>query len=244
MNNIPPNIQKRNEFGLLENIDYKFNEQGFVDWKSMVNSEFLYVNSDPKRRAKLEEKYGKKYDEIDPIKDNVEDTDLIIMLGGLRQLLRIRGFTNVSYWIKESNENYASVTCSIDFISSFESEGNEQSYSENACAHQGNTTNFAKNYLLEIASNRALARCIRAYLGIQIVSKEELQGYNTFEEETPKSNSIISPTDMLSKLLKDKNISFGDAIKGVKGTENCKSIEDLNKSTIFLLIGKIKAENK
>lgn len=234
-------VIERDENGLIKGINYKFNDQGFIDWRSMVSPEFLYVNPDTKRRDKLEKKYNKKYEEIDPILDNVEDVDLIIMLGGLKQILRIKGFTNVNFWIKEANKNFAAVSCTIDFLPSYESEGKELSYSENACAHQGNTMSFAKNYLLEIATNRALARCIRNACGINIVSREEMQGSNSLEEEQPKSSSqLLQPAEILSKLLKDKNISFNDAIKGIKGNETWKEIKDIPNATIFSIIGKLK----
>ena len=34
-----------------------------VDWKSQIPAKFLYVNNDPKKRTKIEEKYGKKTEE-------------------------------------------------------------------------------------------------------------------------------------------------------------------------------------
>jgi len=243
MNNIPTNIPKRNEFGLLENIDYKFNDQGFIDWKAMISPEFLYVNPDQKRRKKIEEKYGKPYADIKPIEDNIDDADLIIMLGGLKQILRIKGFTNVSYWIKEANENFAAVTCTIDFLPSYESENKEVSYSENACAHNGNTMNFAKDYLLEIATNRSLARCIRNACNINIVSREEIQGSN-FEEES-KSISTPSPIELLTKKLNEKSLTFDYLKKNYpKFNKEWTEIKSIGNSEIFAILGWINLSNK
>ena len=39
-----PDLYKRNEHGLLENAKYEFNEDGSVDWRAMIKSEFLYPN--------------------------------------------------------------------------------------------------------------------------------------------------------------------------------------------------------
>lgn len=242
MNNTPKINTERNKYGLLE-IDYKFNEHGFIDWRGMVSPEFLYVNPDQKRRAKIESKYKKKYEEIDPISDNVEDVDLIIMLGGLKQILKMKGFTSVNYVIKESTESYASVTCSITFLPSYESNYQPLVYSENACATLNNTNSFAKNYLLEIASNRALARCIRSCCNINIVSREELGGNQQEDEKLLQSNSL-QPHTILSNLLKDKNISFKELIKDESDKDKWKDINDIPKMAVFKLIGKIKTQLK
>lgn len=239
MNNTLKTVS-RDENGLIKDIKYSFDDRGMVSWKDMVSPEFLYVNSDIKRRKKIEEKYNKPYSEIDPIIDNVEDQDLIIMLGGLKQLLRIRGFSEVSYSIKESNENYASVNCNIEFIPNFESEGKVQVYSENACAHPANTTNFAKNYLLEIATNRALARCIRNYLNINIVSKEELGSSNDVQEDN--KISAPNPSEKLQKILNSKKISFESLKADYKPeSDNWNTLDDIPKVKLFAIIGKLQS---
>ena len=67
-----PDIYKRNEHGLLENIDYTFNEDGSVDWRSMVKDEFLYPN-----KGWFEARKKDVPKSIDGLKDN----HLLIMLG-------------------------------------------------------------------------------------------------------------------------------------------------------------------
>ena len=39
-------IFKRNEFGLIEGIEYQFNEDGSVNWRAMIKPEHLYPNKD------------------------------------------------------------------------------------------------------------------------------------------------------------------------------------------------------
>jgi len=75
--NKPPTIVKRNEYGLLEdkNINYIFNEDGSVNWRKMIKPEFLVANRD-------------RTDETDISK--LEDNELIILLGGLKDLANIR----------------------------------------------------------------------------------------------------------------------------------------------------------
>lgn len=239
MNNIKE--IKRNDKGLIEGLSYKIDETGMIDWKSMIPSEFLYVNPDLKRREKLEKKYNKNYNDIDPILDNVEDSDLIMMLGATKYLLRIRGFSKVSVPPVVSNDNYASVHCTIDFIPNFESEGRPISYSENACAHPGNTNGFGQKYLLEMATNRALARCVRNFLNINIVSKEEL-GSNNIEEE---ENKIITPNPY--KILEDLMVSKKTSIEDLNKKFNSKDsdtkwskVSDIPKLKMFQIIGEMK----
>ena len=35
---------KRNEFGLLEGVNYEYNEDGSVNWRAMIAPEHLYPN--------------------------------------------------------------------------------------------------------------------------------------------------------------------------------------------------------
>src|SRR5690242_1300655 len=107
---------KRLPNGLIEGIEYSKDSNGYINWKSLIPSEFLYVNPNLKLRDKIEKKYNKPYSEINPIQDKVEDVDLIILLGGIKYLLKLRGFKEVNYTVNASTENYASVTCSIKFI--------------------------------------------------------------------------------------------------------------------------------
>src|ERR1041384_2064294 len=235
---------ERDENGLVKGIKYIFDDNGQISWKHMIPAEFLYVNPDLKRREKLEKKYCKPYNEIKPIEDNVEDVDLIQLLGATKFLLKLKGYESVEYNIKEANENYCAVNCVIKFAPSYESEGKSIIFSENACAHIGNTNGFGQKYLLEMATNRSLARCVRNALGINIVSKEEISGANNFEEEQPKSTKDM-PVNILSKLLKDKNITF-DKLKQMyeKDSKDWKELSDIPPVLVFTMIGRIKAENK
>ena len=43
-NNIPPTEFIRNKYGLLNNVNYVFDESGRVNWRKMVAPEFLVPN--------------------------------------------------------------------------------------------------------------------------------------------------------------------------------------------------------
>ena len=43
-NSLGPNLFKRDKNGLLTNIQYDFNEDGSVNWRSMIKEEYLFPN--------------------------------------------------------------------------------------------------------------------------------------------------------------------------------------------------------
>jgi hypothetical protein len=235
---IPPKVLKRNSYGLLEGFPYLYQEDGNINWKGIVDPKFLYVNSDTRRRSKLETKYNKKFEEIDIIKDKVEDVDLVIKLGGIKSLLRIRGYESVFYTISNSDQSYAAVKCSIDFIANFESENRPINFCDNACATPENANGFGSKYLLEIATNRSFCRCVRNFLNINIVSQDELGGdTNEFNKENTPSDDFI----ILKRLMEQHGITFEKIkeklIKEGKnpGAENYNSINDIPRFKVLEL---------
>lgn len=226
--------------GLIKGFNYVFDENGKINWRLMVPIEYLYVN--PSNKAKMEKKYGKPYDSLNPVGDKIEDIDLVITLGGLKYLLKIHRYKSVKFNIKESGEDYASVNCEILFCGNYDSLGQDILYSENACAHSGNTTNFAKQYLLEMATNRAFARCIRSYLNINIVSREELGSADIQEE--PKNNNLGKQISLLEELMDKKKVSFKiieDKLRqSEKWNDKYKSVKDLPPEIIFEYLTRLK----
>ena len=90
-----PDVYKRNGHGLLENAEYIFNEDGSVNWRKMVGKHYLVPN---KQRT----------NETDV--SSLEDRDLLILLGGIKELAQIRGFINVSYNVVTSIRSEANPT--------------------------------------------------------------------------------------------------------------------------------------
>jgi len=232
------------ESGLIKGIQYKFTEEGLVDWRAMVPSKYLYVNPSPKIREKIEKKYGKTYTELDLEKDNIEDSDLVILLAGIKYLLRLRQFSSVQYNVVETNQEFAAVNCIIKFAPNYESFNKEIIFSDNACASIANTNGFGNNYLLEMATNRALARCVRVYLGINIVSREELS--STPEQVVEKQSILSSSTQikLLQDLLDAKKVTWKHLQERMKMDgkfdESYTSIDKLPKDLIFEYIGRLK----
>ena len=96
-NNEGPAKFKRNEHGLLENIPYHFNEDGSVNWRAMIKNEHLFPNKSWFEMRKLSMPTS-----IDGLKDN----QLLIKLGGIKELARLSGFSNVSYIMEKCDHDH------------------------------------------------------------------------------------------------------------------------------------------
>ena len=228
--NKPDKLITRNKYGLLEadNINYIFNDDQTINWRAMVKSQYLVPN-----RQKTQETDVSK----------LEDKDLLILLGGIKELAQIRGFTDVSYKVVAASENYFATSCKITWIPNYETEGRTVSFEALADATINNTKNFARFFLAAIAENRAFVRCVRNFLKINIVSQEELGDAKLLYESAPENPT--SPYSLLEKIMKEKNISL-DILKKklleekIENADAIRSVNDIPKVKIFELIDRIK----
>jgi hypothetical protein len=228
----PPNIITRNKYGLLENnnINYVYNEDGTINWRKMVKPEYLVSN-----RQKTQETDISK----------LEDKDLLILLGGIKELAQIRGYTSVQYNVVAATETYFATSCRITWTPNYETNGNVVSFESLADATCNNTKSFARFFLAAIAENRAFVRCVRNFLKINIVSQEELGDAKILEDSVNSQENLTSPQSLLEKVMKEKDINFNKLKKKLvkenfTGAENFNSITDIPKVKIFELIDRIK----
>lgn len=229
---------KRLENGLVEGIDYKY-ENGRINWRAMVPKEFLYINVQHKDR--LEKRLNKKFEDITV--EEVDDKELILLLGGIRYLMELRGINSLYSSIFSASQDYAAVNCQIEFIPNLENPTG-LTYSDNACAHLNNTRNFAQQYLIEMASNRAMCRVVRAALRISVVSKEELlEGLD--ESNGNSDQNSFGPYQTIERLMSEKKKTFEDLKEKLitSGDEEANSytkLKDIPPAKIFKLIEKLK----
>ena len=227
----------RGTTGLLESpsVDYVFNEDGSVNWRKMVRKEYLVPN---KQRTS----------ETDV--SLLEDRDLLILLGGIKELAQIRGFSQVSYNVVSANQEYFATSCSIKWLPNYETNNEPVSFSALADAHVDNTYSFASNFLAATAENRAFVRCVRNFLKINVVGQEEMGGGSTksstaTHKKAAESKAGSNPSQLLEKIMESKNISF-DSIKSkliqedFVGAVDIQAIDDIPKSKTFELIGRLK----
>lgn len=240
-------LYKRDEDNMLENVDYVYNKDGSVDWRAMIPQEFLYI------RKEWFEKFGK------PIPDSPEglkDSQLAIMLGGIKYLAKIRGFESVKFDTKKEGTNYVTSKCSIEWLPNYETDHRRVMFEDYANATGDNVNGFGLKFLEAIACNRAFVRCVRNFLGIHIVGVDELDSSEEKNEPAPAkaTNDSFGPSAKLQELVADK---FGDDFESFKETtlrewwknetyqnkdaKNWKSFEDIPAAEARKLIKLVKS---
>jgi len=229
---IPPNIITRNKYGLNDdtNLNYIFNDDGTINWRKMVKTEHLVPN-----RQKTQETDVSK----------LQDKDLLILLGGIKELAQIRGYTRVEYNVVSATESYFATSCRITWIPNYETDNKEIVFEALADATCNNTKSFARFFLAAIAENRAFVRCVRNFLKINIVSQEELGDAKLLDEAVSIQENPTSPHVLLEKVMKDRSVTF-EVLKNklikekFDNAENLNVINDIPKVKIFELIDRIK----
>jgi hypothetical protein len=224
--------------GLLKGVDYKFTDEGLIDWRKMLSDKWLYPN--PSKNLSTQDV------------SKLKDTDLCILLGGIKELAQIRGYTNIKYDVTCPSPDYVIANCTITWVPNFETEDKEVSFSSLGDASPNNTDNFARQYLAPIAENRAFVRCVRNFLRINIVAQDELAKRfkdGNFQVSTPQQAEVASPTALLEKLMKEKGVDF-QRVKNrlvrqkYKDADKIESIKEIPALKIFELIedlNKVKA---
>ena len=205
-----PDIYKRDEHGLLKNIKYVFNEDGSVDWRSMIKPEFLYPNKGW---------FDMRNQQVPTTIEGLKDNQLLVMLGGIKDLLRLRGYKHLSFEVENVSDGYVTANCNISFIGNYENEMSDIVYQDCANATIENTNAFCEKFLETIACNRALVRCVRNFLNIHIVGADEIDKSDTIptgSSTQTASSTPITPSGLLEKILRDKhNVESFDDFKDI-----------------------------
>jgi hypothetical protein len=228
--------------GLLECVDYTFNQDNTINWRAMINKDYLVPNRDAFKNQK-----DINLKEVDVL--TLTDNQLLILLAGIKELAQIRGYKNVSYDVIQAQPDYVAVKCTIDWIPNYETSMESVSFSALADAHLDNTKDFAKNFLMAIAENRAFIRAVRSFLKINIVGNDEMGKTTHIDSEVEPNTSITQPVALLEKTMEEYNISFEQikerAIqKKMEGSETWSSIKDISPLSMFTIISGIKNKNK
>ena len=231
----------RDEKGLLSNKNYEFTEDGLVNWRKMINAKYLVPNLS---------KFPSGTENKDLNVQELDDSQLLILLGGIKELANIRGYSKVEYKVFNCTQNHVAVSCKITWLPNFETSNNYVEFESLADAHLDNTKSFAKDFLMAIAENRAFVRAVRNFLRINILGSDELgdtKNQTVVHTESGTENAIAAshPANVLKEAMSKANISF-DKIKetmvkeGVENAETWNGISDIPHKMIFSLIQRIK----
>ena len=178
----------------------------------------------------------------------LNDNQLIILLGGIKELAQIRGYTDLRYDVHSPSSDYVVATCSITWMPNYETENQSVTFSAIGDASPNNTKSFAKYFLGPIAENRAFVRCVRNFLKINIVSQEEL-GDSKLSSQPAMLENTSDPKYLLKNVMKEKGVNFEVVKKKLMkesfdNAETFSSIDDIPKSKIFELIERLKKVKK
>lgn len=234
-NATPPLLAVRNkETGLFDNVNYVFNDDGTVNWRKMVKPEYLAVN---------DKNFERRSEPVPESIEGLDDRDLIILLAGLKELANLRGYSSLVNQPSIACPEYVCAVCRINWLPHRDTGMESRDTTGMAMATLKNTKGFTMAYLAEMAENRAFARCIRSFLRINIVSKEEI-GDSEEIEATIKEGPASDPYVQLEKLMNDKKITFeflkAKLIeKNFKGAENFTAVTDIPKFKVFSLLKKL-----
>lgn len=233
---------KRDANGLLECVEYTFNPDNTINWRSMINKEYLVPNRDAFKNQK---DVNLKEIDISALPDN----QLLILLAGIKELAQIRGYLNVNYDVMQAQPDYVAVKCTINWAPNYETNMQPVSFSALADAHLDNTKDFAKNFLMAIAENRAFIRTVRSFLKINIVGNDEMGKTTHVDTEIEPNTLVTQPVALLEKTMEEHKLSFAQikerAIqKKMENADSWQSIKDISPLSMFTIISGIKNKNK
>jgi hypothetical protein len=229
---IPPQQFKRNEYGLIcsPNVQYVYHDDGRVNWRKMIKPEFLVPHKDH---------FAKKGLPCPETTDGLTDDEMIILLGGLKDLADIRGYSSINFSLAAPTPEYVASICKITWIPNYETEGREITRAAQADAHPNNTKGFSSKYLAAIAENRAFCRAVRNFLKIQIVSADEIgeeSGPSADDPATRLLREAMEKHGISFELVKQKLIADGKA----EGADKFTSINDIPRVFQLELVERIK----
>jgi hypothetical protein len=192
-----PGRFKRNPFGLLDNVDYAFAEDGSVNWRSMIKDEHLFPNRSW---------FDLRKKDVPRSIDGLGDHQLLIKLSGIKELAKLRGFSDVSYDVVKCEPDHVAVICRVTFLPNYETGGKSVVFQDMANATLDNTSSFATKFLETIACNRAFVRCVRNFLNVHIVGDDEIDKSNNSGGGNSSSNisPSLTPYSMVENLAKEK----------------------------------------
>lgn len=240
---------ERDAKGFIKGVKYHYLPDGKIDWRKMIDPKYIVLRAELK--AEIEKTYGKAYENVST--DEVDDKYLLLLLGGVKDLLKLRGFHKVSYPNRVAQPDFVSTDCEIIFIGNSETKDMPETFTDGADATPDNVEGWYAKYLTTAALNRAFVRCVRNYLGIYIVGKDEIGPASRAESSTNQTKTGVDgfgPHAMLSDLLKKHDRTF-DQMKGYlvkqdffkdnnveEGAWKC--VEDIPKELVFKITGMIK----
>ena len=206
-------IRLRDSNGLLIKKEYKFTEEGFVDWRAMIPEKYIVLNEETCAAAGIDVSAMTDEEQVEFAREQAKDDQLLVLLAGYKELAKIRGYISIEPKV-DSYEDKAVAHCEIQWTPNFENPGFANSVTSVATATPENTHGIFSNFLESIAENRAFSRAVRTSLGIHILSEAEVtKGGDSVDGASSKDTEPTESPDAsvrgaLKSYLKKDKISF------------------------------------
>lgn len=235
------NFWKRDEYGLLPNVEYFFKEDepNKIDWKKMILPKFL---------TPIKEKFPKDTDFKNLNVSELPDDKVLILLDGIKYLALLRGYTNLQKDFIPVNDRFIISKCSITFIGNFETNMKEITYTGEGDATPENTKGFGAKFLTCTAGNRSFTRAVRNALEISILGWDEINGSDLSSEENSNLTTVYAPPSLqttLASKMKEAKIDLNFIKEKIKETHphsvNWQTLDDIPASECCGLIERVKA---
>ena len=220
---LPPTIEW-DERGLMKGVEYKYRPDHSIDWRAMIEPQFLVVQKEYKDEAMARQNVT-SLDAVDVTQ--VPDKQLLVLLGGWKRLLFLRGYESLIQHVDSVTPEKAVATCTITFAPNYETRMKSVTYSWTASASYLNTSGDIPQMFLEAtAANRAFCLCLRGFLNINVVGKDEIgparmakreaaaQAPTVAEVESVHTSEGFKGKDTLSKRCYEIGISFDKLKEG------------------------------
>lgn len=166
-----------------------------TNWREKVSEKFLYTKDEKLKNKKVTE---------------IDDSKLLIKLGGIIEVANLRGFDKVEYDVVKAELDHVVVKCRVTW--SANEHGPSQVFESIAGANRQNADDFWHNLLETCAENRAFVRAVRKYLGINIVGEDEIKR----EEKQPTVMADMpNPQNTLRSVMTNKGVVDIDSLKAI-----------------------------
>ncbi len=221
---------ERNQKGLLNFVPYQYNFDGSINWRKMVKPEYLVVNRQNFERRKTE---------VPQSIEGLDDADLLILLGGIKDLAKLRGYTSVVHTPYATTPDYCCVKTTICWTPNFETNNQPVCFDSLADASIKNTQSFARFYLAAIAENRGFVRAVRNFLGINIAGKDEVSLIEDIENDKQKTEDNSDGSRSYLRGLVSKNKIQFESLKnrmieaGVPGADSWEELGDIQATQVL-----------
>ena len=167
------------------------------------------------------------------------DEFLLSTLSGAKYLAWLRGYNSLEYHVDVAAPDYAVVTAKFYWTKNYESSTNSSSDVGHACLNSVTGDRLYQSYLPEISANRAFVRAVRSFLGINVVSKEEVSE-SKFEKKDKPDNKLATliRLELDKHKIKNPKTFIKDELQIDIG--DCNKLEEVSPDVLVTILGELK----